>query len=124
MNGWTLAFFNKIDNLKFLSWLDEDGYPWIVPVIQAQAGDGQHLLLSTGVFEEELKTIPPGAPVAVLGMALTMEDVLVRGTFQGIRRCAGLRCARILVDWVYNPMPPAPGQIYPQTEIAPVTTFP
>jgi hypothetical protein len=123
MNPWTLAFFNKIDNLKFLAWVDEDGFPWVVPAIQAQAGDGRHLLLSTGVFGEELKAIPTGAPVAVLGMALTMEDVLARGTFQGIQRYAGLSCARVLVDWVYNPMPPVPGQIYPPTEIVPVTSF-
>ncbi len=123
MNPWTLAFFNKIDNLKFLAWVDEDRYPWVVPAIQTQADDGQHLLLSTSVFGDALKAIPSGAPVAVLGMSLTMEDVLMRGTFQGIRRYAGLSCARILVDWVYNPMPPAPGQIYPPLEITPVTSF-
>jgi len=123
MNTWTRSIFNKLDNLKFLAYVNEDGFPWIVPVIQAQAADSQHIFLSTGVFGEELAAIPTGNPVAVFGLALTMEDVLVRGVYQGIRRQAGVRCASVLVDWVYNPMPPAPGQVYPPLELSTVTTF-
>ena len=31
------AFFDKIDNLKFLGYVDADGYPVIIPLIQAQS---------------------------------------------------------------------------------------
>jgi hypothetical protein len=27
------------------------------------------------------------------------------------------------VDWVYNPMPPVPGQVYPSVELKPVVEF-
>jgi hypothetical protein len=123
LNSWTRGFFNKLDNLKFLAYIDEDGFPMIIPVIQAQAGGGSYLLFSTGVYSKELAAILPGSTVAVLGMALTMEDVLVRGVYEGVRRRAGLACASIQVDWVYNPMPPVPGQVYPAMEIKPVTQF-
>jgi len=123
MNAWTRGLFNKLDNLKFLSWVDQDGYPWIVPVIQAQASGSQNILFSTSVFGDELAMIPMGAPIALFGMALTMEDVLVRGEFMGISRHAGLKCADVKVNWVYNPMPPVPGQIYPQVELAAVKNF-
>ena len=47
------------------------------------------MLFSTSVYTDELKAIPAGIPMAVFGMALTMEDVLLRGTYQGIRRVGG-----------------------------------
>ena len=115
--------FNKLDNLKFLAFIDTDGFPFIIPVIQAQA-DGRHgLIFSTGVFTDELAAIPRGSPVAVLGMALTMEDVLVRGEFEGIRRRAGALTGSVQVDWVYNPMPPTAGQIYPPVSLQAVQEF-
>lgn len=123
LNRWTRDFFNKLDNLKFLATVDGDGYPWIIPVIQAQADGQERVLLSAGVYADELERIPQGSPAAVLGVALTMEDVLVRGTYQGMQRRAGARCASVEVDWVYNPMPPAPAQIYPPVELHGVTRF-
>lgn len=123
MNAWTRGIFDKLDNLKFLAYLDSDGYPWIIPVIQAQSDGAERLLISTSVYGDELAAIPAGSPVAMLGMALTMEDVLVRGVFTGVQRRAGLACAGMQVDWVYNAMPPVPGQIYPPLEQQPVTVF-
>lgn len=123
MNAWTRGIFDKLDNLKFLAYLDGDGYPWIIPVIQAQSDGAERLLISTGAYGDELAAIPAGSPVAMLGMALTMEDVLVRGIYSGVQRRAGLACAGVQVDWVYNAMPPVPGQIYPPLEQKTVTTF-
>ena len=123
LNSWTQAFFNKIDNLKFLGYVNAEGYPVIIPLIQAQALDREHLIFSFGAFGEELERIPAFTPVAVFGMALTMEDVLVRGTYQGAKRTAGIRCGVVQLDWVYNPMPPTPRQIYPEVIIEVVREF-
>jgi hypothetical protein len=123
MNAWTRSLFDKLDNLKFLAYIDGDGFPWIIPVIQAQSDGAEHLLISTGVYGDELAAIPAGSPVAVLGLALSMEDVLVRGVYSGVTRRAGLACAGVQVDWVYNAMPPVPGQIYPPLPQETVTNF-
>lgn len=123
LNDWSRAFYDKIDNLKFLGYVDADGYPVIIPLIQAQALDREHLLFSFGAFGDELAQIPAYTPVAVFGMALSMEDVLVRGVYQGARRVAGLKCGTVQLDYAYNPMPPAPLQIYPEVPIAAVTEF-
>jgi len=123
INPWTRAFLDKIDNLKFLCYVGPDGYPLIIPAIQAQSLDTQHVLFSTPVYAEELMAIPAGVPLAVFSMALTMEDVLLRGTYQGIRRVGGIKAGVVEVDWVYNPMPPVPGQVYPPTELRAVTQF-
>jgi len=123
INPWTRLFLNKLDNLKFIAWVGEDGYPSIIPAIQSQSLDRQHILFSTSVYADELKAIPTGADVAVFSMALTMEDVLLRGKYLGIRRLAGIKAGVVKVDWVYNPMPPVPGQIYPPVKLQTVEKF-
>jgi hypothetical protein len=123
LNLWTRQLMNKLDNLKFLSYVGPDGHPLVVPVIQAMAAGSEHIIFSTGAFPDDLLAIPQGATVAVFGMSLQMEDVLMRGEYQGLRTIAGIRCGSVRVNWVYNSMPPKPQQIYPQTSVEPVTTF-
>jgi hypothetical protein len=123
LNPWTRAFLDKLDNLKFLAYVGADGYPMIIPTIQAQSLDKQHVLFSTSVYTDELESIPAGVNLAVFGMALTMEDVLLRGKYLGIRRVGGFKAGVVEIDWVYNPMPPVPGQVYPPVELKAVTKF-
>jgi hypothetical protein len=123
LNPWTQTLMNKLDNLKFLAYVGDDGHPAIIPIIQAQADNAEHILFSTGAYGGDLAAIPTGVTVAVFGMSLDMEDVLLRGEFLGIKRVGGVRCGRMQVNWVYNPMPPKPQQIYPPLALEPVTTF-
>jgi len=124
MNQWTQAFFDKIDNLKFLCYVDAEGYPVVIPVIQAQSLDPEHLCFSFGAFGNDLKAIPPYTSVAILSMAISsMEDVLVRGTYQGSKRVCGIQIGVLEVDWVYNSMPPKPQQIYPPVPLEAITEF-
>ena len=76
-------------------------------VFQTQSLDNQHVVFSTSVYADELAALPAGIPLAVFSMALTMEDVLLRGTYLGIRRLGGVRVGLVQVDWVYNPDLPA-----------------
>jgi len=123
LNLWTRQLMNKLDNLKFLAYAGPDGYPVIVPVIQAMAAGSEQILYSTGAFAEDLLAIPQGETVAVFCMSLQMEDVLMRGEYQGLRTLAGIRCGSVRVNWVYNPMPPKPQQIYPRVNVEAVTSF-
>jgi hypothetical protein len=50
-----------------------------------------------------------------------MEDCLVRGLYRKHASILPLRCVDI--DWVYNPMPPTQGQIYPEIKLKPVESF-
>nr|MBP9041831.1 hypothetical protein [Anaerolineaceae bacterium] len=123
LNPWTQAFFDKIDNLKFLSYINADGYPEIIPVIQAQSLDREHMIFSLGAYGRELEEITANTTVAIFGMALSMEDVLVRGSFEGIRNLAGMKFGVVKLDWVYNSMPPKPVQIYPEVPMEAVREF-
>ncbi len=123
LNLWTRRLLNKLDNLKFVGYVGEDGYPVIIPVIQAQALDAERVIFAAGAFGDELRAIPRGVPLAVFGMSLDMETVLLRGTFEGVRRVGGMPCGTVAVEWVYNPMPPKPEQIYPPLPLEPVRVF-
>jgi hypothetical protein len=120
LNPWVRGLFNKVDNLKFLSYIDADGFPLILPVIQAQALDRQRVIFSTGNNGGALANIPPEVPMAVFGLSFSMEDVLLRGTYRGIQRVGGISCGVVEVDWVYNSMPPVPQQVYPPVKVSAV----
>jgi hypothetical protein len=115
--------FNRLDALKFIAYVGQEEFPVIVPVIQCQAADSRRLAFSPLAFKEELMQIPKATPLAVFGLTMGMEDVLVRGTFRGYHRTTGLNLGTIDVEWVYNSMPPAHGQIYPEVELKPVREF-
>jgi len=115
--------FNDIGALKFISYIGSDGYPVIIPAIRCQAADSRRLAFAPTAYREELAAIPAGTTVAVFGLSLTMEDVLVRGTFRGFSRHRGVKLGTVDIDWVYNSMPPKQGQIYPEIEMRPVVNF-
>lgn len=123
LNPWTRNLINKLDNLKFISYIDNGGYPVVLPVIQSQAWDSQRVIFSSSAYHAELSTIPKGIDMAFFGMSFDMEDVLLRGTYSGLQRVAGFQCGVVDIDWVYNSMPPKPGQIYPPIQMEAVSEF-
>lgn len=123
LNLWTRQLLGKVGNLKFLSYVHPDGYPEIVPVLQMQPLDRQRIVFAAAPYSAELRAIPKNAPAAVFGLTLDMEDVLLRGIYQGIKRIGGVPCGVVDVDWVYNSMPPNPQQIYPEVPLEAVRDF-
>ncbi|MBN1375401.1 MAG: pyridoxamine 5'-phosphate oxidase family protein [Dehalococcoidia bacterium] len=123
LNVFTRKLLDKLDNLKFLSYIGADGYPVIIPVIQAQSAGTDRVIFSSSVYSEDLKAVPAGAAVALFGMSFEMQTVLLRGTFKGIHSIGGFECGEIEVNWVYNPMPPRMEQIYPPLKLEKITAF-
>jgi hypothetical protein len=123
LNPFAEGIFNQLDSLKFISYIGDDGYPVLIPLIQCQAADSRRLAFSPLVYGEELRAIPQGKEVAVFGMTMGMEDILIRGTFCGFKSRRFIELGTIDIEWVYNSMPPAHGQIYPEVGIKPVTHF-
>ena len=115
--------FNQLDSLKFLAYVGPDDFPAIIPIIQCQAADSRTLAFSSLAFRQELKQVSPGTEVAIFGLTMGMEDVLIRGTFHGFKRQRFVDLGTVDIEWVYNSMPPAHGQIYPQVELKAVTEF-
>jgi hypothetical protein len=115
--------FNGLDSVKFLSFIGDDGFPVIIPAIQCQAADSSRLAFHPGAFGDELKMLKSGMTVSIFCLTMQMEDVLVRGIFNGYSRYRGVNLGTLDIDWVYNSMPPNHGQIYPPVPLKRVVNF-
>jgi len=123
LSPFGITLFNRLDALKFLSFVTADGFPVIIPVIQCQAADESRLAFHPGAFLNELNRLEPGMTIAVFGLTMQMEDVLVRGVFNGYSRFRGVKLGTLDINWVYNSMPPNHGQIYPPVPLEAVVNF-
>ncbi len=123
MNHNTMALFGLLDSLKFLAYEDADGYPWIVPCIQAAPAGPDRLVFSMKPFGQELSRIPEGARVAVFCATLQLQTVMVKGIFRGCTPRLGIQSGLVDVERVYNTMPPESGYIYPRAPLEKVTQF-
>ncbi|OQY02675.1 MAG: hypothetical protein B6I20_06730 [Bacteroidetes bacterium 4572_117] len=123
MNNWTETFFNKLDTLKFLSYVSADGFPTLIPLLQCQAADSRRLVFNPQVYGNELLTIKSGSELTVFALSIDMKDVLVRGIFKGFKKHRGISLGSIDINWVYNSMPPVAGQLYPEQKIETVVDF-
>ncbi len=123
LNPWGEGLFNRLNALKFISYIDEDGFPVIIPLIQCQASDSRRLAFSPIPYKDELNHIEKGKKVAVFGLSMDMEDILIRGAFLGFARFRSVLLGKIDIEWVYNSMPPKQGQIYPAQELSAVVNF-
>ena len=123
LKPWAEDLFNRLDAIKFLSYVGDDGFPAIIPLIQCQAADSTRLAFSPLAYNEELSALRQGSSVAIFGLTMDMEDVLVRGVFTGFGKHRGVTLGCVDIIWVYNSMPPKPGQIYPVQELRAVVNF-
>ena len=123
LNRLALSFFNRASSLKFISYINSEGFPVIIPLFQCRAVAPDRLIFSPAAYKDELKLIPEGSECAVFVMTLNMESLLTRGVFDGFRRSGAVKTGSITIDWVYNSMPPVHGQIFPPVPLEPVREF-
>jgi len=123
LNTWSYAFVNRLDTLKFMAFIDDDHHPKIIPIIQCQAMDKNRLIFSPLAYNHELKSLKQGQKIAIFALSLSMESVLIRGSFLGFFSSRLIETGQIAIEWIYNSMPPTPGQIYPVNPIQPIENF-
>ncbi len=112
LNETSRAMFSQIDGLKFISYLDGEGFPCLIPVIQAANAGLDRVIFALTPYREELLKVPGGASVAVFFVNLLMESVLVKGIYNR-KQYAGLPYGYVDLERVYNSMPPQSRYIYP-----------
>jgi hypothetical protein len=115
LKPWAQKLFNGLATLKFIATIGTDGFPAITPILQCQAADSRRLAFAPCAYKEDLAAIPDGAPAAVFALSMQMEDCLVRGAY--LKTIPRTRLSGLDIDWVYNAIPPVPGQIYPPLEL-------
>ena len=84
---------SKIDTLKFVSYVDTDGYPRIIPALQGIPLDGNRLLFSLSNYPELLSKIPAGVKAAVYLGTMSLTSMLLQGTWTGIKSYGGVKGA-------------------------------
>jgi hypothetical protein len=97
--------------LKFISYVDKDGYPRIIPALQGVPAAGNRLIFSLAAYPELLNEIQVGAKAAVFLGSLDLTSILLQGTFEGIKSFGGAKCAVFKTEKVYNSMVPVGGYI-------------
>ena len=135
LSPWIMDLLDRMDTVKCLAYLDNTGYPRLIPLLQCQTMDTQRLVFSTLAYHRELSEIPANQTVAIFALNLKMENILLRGNLNAIQPFssllpgpvsainAALSFGIIDVSWVYNSMPPKQGQIYPPIPIRAVQEF-
>lgn len=115
--GTTWKLMKDMTSLKFISFVDEDGFPVILPVVQASAKDRGRMIIPFSAYSEELGKIKPGAKAALYLCNLDLVTVLLQGTYLGTRKKGGVKYGLFDIEKVYNSMPPITGFVYPPQEM-------
>ncbi len=109
-----LGVLDAMASLNFLAFVDGEGFPRLVPVIQARSAGASRIVFSPGPWGSELREIDEGASTALFSMNLGMESLLARGSY---RASMGGGLAGIDLEYLYNSAPPCHGQVYPRVPL-------
>ncbi|MFP3089547.1 pyridoxamine 5'-phosphate oxidase family protein [Treponema sp. TIM-1] len=112
-----LKLCSNLACLKFIAWVDTDGFPRIIPALQGLPLDADNLVFSASPYGELLKTIPPQAKAAVFLANLALESLLLQGRWLPLNRHGRFRGGIFAADKVYNSMLPLNRYIYPPEEL-------
>ncbi len=109
LRPYARKLFNALGNPKFLSFINNEGFPVVVPVVQAQESGSNTIAFALSPYKEKLSGLKDGARVAIMAISMEMESVVIKGTFSGFSSGLG----KVKIDRVYNSIPPVMRYIYP-----------
>lgn len=116
LKPWAEELLSNLTTLTFIAYVDSEGYPIIKPIISAQA---VNMGSFTFLVDSELAELQEQQRVAIFGMNLETENVLVKGPFSKLGKKGGY----INIDKVYNSMPPKQGYIFPKNKVEAIREF-
>ncbi len=107
LRPWAEKFMSGLITLEFLGFMGEDGYPHIVPIIQAQAASSSRIFLTKAPYSKMMKDLKDGQRVGIYGFSLDMEATHVNGVFHE----GPLGTCYVDIDKLYATAPPISGEI-------------
>lgn len=113
LKPWAEKLMKGLNTLKFIAYIQPNGHPAILPVIEAQAADSQTMVLPARPYAQRADHLEPGMYVAMIGVNFDMVGTLVKGVFQGYQPSLWGDHSAITIEQVYNSLPPKSGYIYP-----------
>ncbi len=102
--------FRRLMGVKFLAYIDTDGYPGIIPLLSLFPADGRKLIFGTSISSEAIGRLKFSEKVAASVITSDPVAYQVKGSFQGIKRYWGIKVGVIDIDELYSASPPLPGE--------------
>jgi len=102
--------FNRLEAVKFLAFVREDGYPTMVSTQSMQPTGSAKLIFNFGSFGREFSRLTPGTQVAATVLTADPVSYQVKGSFEGASGVLVGKIGRIAVREVYSACPPVPGR--------------
>ncbi|NVM53290.1 MAG: hypothetical protein HWN66_06265 [Candidatus Helarchaeota archaeon] len=102
--------FRAPSNLKYITFIDDDGYPLIVPTMHLLPANANQLIFTPAGFKEDLTRMKSGMFVATF--AMNIEELImyqIKGTYQGMQKYQETELGVINIEEVYCCMPPKAG---------------
>ena len=94
LNYFSHQLINKTGALNFISFVGKDGFPVIIPALQAKASDRGTVYFPNTLYKKELAALVPGMDIAFFSMNMQMESVLIRGVFKDLSSILDLKSGR------------------------------
>ena len=116
LRPWAQKFMNGLITLEFLGYMGEDGYPKIVPIIQAQAASSSRIFFTKAPYSDMCKDLKDGQRCAIYGFSLDMEATHVNGVYHEGPTGTGY----VEIDKLYATAPPISGGIDNNKKYGPV----
>jgi len=109
--GMDLA--TKVTTVKFVAYVDTDGFPRIIPALQGFAPDSGRLVFSATPYGDLLERIPADARAAVYMINLDCQNLLLQGRWRGVKRSGLFKGSAFDIERVYNGNLPMSHYVYP-----------
>ncbi len=102
--------FRAPSNLKYIAFVDKDGYPLIIPTLHLIPTETNQLIFTPSAFKQDFTNLSPGMMVAAF--ALNIEELLmyqIKGTYRGFQSYQDTDVGCINIEEIYCCMPPKAG---------------
>lgn len=114
-----VELFTDASGMKMLSYVDDKGYPRVLPAPPMKLRQDQVQLDLSG-YPEYLAVISAGTPVALFSFVPALgAGIMVKGLWNP----QGQGFAEVRIDKIYNPNVPKADYIYPLPPLVPVRCF-
>jgi len=102
--------FSPLSAVRVLAFLDDEGYPVVVPLLSLQPAGAQAMVCAQGLAAEALQGLAADTPVAASLLTFGAVSFQVHGRWLGSQRRLGAPVGALAVTAVYAGGPPIPGR--------------
>jgi hypothetical protein len=101
---------NSIMSIKVIAFIDENGDPGVVPAFGVYAGGSGGLRFKISGYNNRLRSLAVGSPVAINVLTLELITYQLKGTLVGFENHLGLQTGVVKIEQVYSCAPPLVAQ--------------